>query len=75
MKNEFKKVVCIDDVNQLLIRYYLLIVEKRLSIHEAFVSQQQTINTPEEGSKWILEPLVLCPLDPTTFLRKELFEV
>jgi hypothetical protein len=29
----------------------------------------------EDGSKWILEPLVVCPLDPTTFLRKELFEV
>ncbi|CAF4919790.1 unnamed protein product, partial [Rotaria socialis] len=24
--------------------------------------------------KWTLEPLVLYPLDPTTFLRKELFE-
>jgi len=69
------KVVYISDINQLLIQYYLLIVEKRTSIHEAFVPQQQTINSNDEGSKWILEPLVLCPLDPTTFLRKELFEV
>ena len=50
-------------------------MEKRHSIHEAFVSQTQTINSPEEGAKWTLEPLVICPLDPTTFLRKELFEV
>ncbi len=50
-------------------------MEKRNSIHEAFVSQQQTINSNDEGPKWILEPLVLSPLDPTTFLRKELFEV
>jgi len=50
-------------------------VEKRNSIHEAFVHQQQTINSNDEGTKWILEPLILCPLDPTTFLRKELFEV
>lgn len=56
-------------------QYYLLIMEKRHSIHEAFVSQTQTINSPEEGAKWTLEPLVICPLDPTTFLRKELFEV
>jgi hypothetical protein len=69
------KIVFISDINQLLIQYYLLIVEKRNSIHEAFVPQQQTINSADEGSKWILEPLVLCPLDPTTFLRKELFQV
>ncbi len=59
----------------MLIQYYLLIVEKRQSIHEAFVPQPQTMSSIEDGSKWILEPLVVCPLDPTTFLRKELFEV
>lgn len=50
-------------------------MEKRYSIHEAFVSQPQTINSNEEGGKWTLEPLVISPLDPTTFLRKELFQV
>jgi len=71
------KVVYISDINQLLVQYYLLIVEKRNSIHEAFVpqQQQQTITSNDEGAKWILEPLVLFPLDPTMFLRKELFEV
>lgn len=68
----------------MLIQYYLLIIEKRSSSHEALVlqqQQQQTLNQPtatasnDEGAKWILEPLVLYPLDPTTFLRKELFEV
>ncbi|CAF2842556.1 unnamed protein product [Rotaria sp. Silwood2] len=70
----------VSDVNQLLIQYYLLIVEKRSSIHEPLVLQQQqtpnqqTTTSNDEGAKWILEPLILYPLDPTTFLRKELFE-
>ncbi|CAF1025919.1 unnamed protein product [Rotaria sordida] len=74
----------VSDVNQLLVQYYLLIVEKRSSIHESLVQQQQqqqqqtsnqqTTTSNDEGAKWILEPLVLYPLDPTTFLRKELFE-
>ncbi len=78
----YLKLVHISDVNQLLIQYYLLIVEKRSSTHELLVLQQQSpdqqptiTTTNDEGAKWILEPLVLCPLDPTTFLRKELFEV
>ena len=58
-------------------------MEKRSSTHESLVlrqqelqtSNQQTTTTSEEGAKWILEPLVLCPLDPTIFFRKELFEV
>jgi len=28
----------------------------------------------DDSAKWILEPLVICPLDPTAFLRKELIE-
>ncbi|CAF0853162.1 unnamed protein product [Rotaria sp. Silwood1] len=75
----------VSDVNQLLVQYYLLIVEKRSSIHEPLILQQQqqtsnqqttttTTTSNDEGAKWILEPLVLYPLDPTTFLRKELFE-
>lgn len=70
------------DVNQLLIQYYLLIVEKRTSSHDPLVIQQQnlqynqqTIAPNDEYAKWILEPLVLCPLDPTSFFRKEIGEV
>jgi len=70
-----KKVVYISDINQLLVQYYLLIVEKRYSIHESFVSQEQTLNNNDEGVKWLLEPLVLSPLYPTIFFRKELFQV
>ncbi|CAF3629872.1 unnamed protein product [Rotaria socialis] len=82
----FLLLVHVSDVNQLLIQYYLLIVEKRSSTHESVVLQQQdtsnqptttpptTTTTNEEYVKWTLEPLVLYPLDPTTFLRKELFE-
>ncbi|CAF3486334.1 unnamed protein product [Rotaria socialis] len=82
----FYILVHVSDVNQLLIQYYLLIVEKRSSTHESVVLQQQdtsnqptttpptTTTTNEEYVKWTLEPLVLYPLDPTTFLRKELFE-
>lgn len=29
----------------------------------------------DEYAKWIIEPLVICPLDPTAFLRKESIEV
>lgn len=29
----------------------------------------------DEYPKWILEPLVICALDPTAFLRRELIEV
>jgi hypothetical protein len=58
-------------------------VEKRGSVHESVVLQQQqqqqqnpqTTVTTDDGGKWILEPLVLCPLDPTAFLKKELIEV
>lgn len=70
------------DVNQLLVQYYLLIVEKRSSIHDPLIIQQQNspynqqpMITNDEYAKWILEPLVLCPLDPTAFLRKELVKV
>ena len=69
------------DINQLLIQYYLLVVEKRSSIHESLVLQQQQLSNQqatvpnEEDVKWILDPLTLFPLDPTTFLRKELIEV
>ncbi|CAF0730411.1 unnamed protein product [Rotaria sp. Silwood1] len=73
--------VHVSDVNQLLIQYYLLIVDKRSSIHDPLVIQQQNIqyNQPaimpnDECAKWMLEPLVLCPLDPTAFLRKESIE-
>jgi hypothetical protein len=76
------QLVHISDVNQLLIQYYLLIVEKRSSIHDPLVTQQQNLQynqqpmmSNDECAKWILEPLVLCPLDPTAFLRKELIEV
>ncbi|UJR23584.1 hypothetical protein I4U23_026573 [Adineta vaga] len=79
----FYILIHISDINQLLIEYYLLILEKRSSTHESLVLQQRTSDqqpssttttTNDEGAKWLLEPLVLCPLDPTTFLRKELFE-
>jgi hypothetical protein len=57
-------------------------VEKRSSIHDPLVLQQQnlqynqpTIMANDDSAKWILEPLVICPLDPTAFLRKELIEV
>ncbi|CAF0742948.1 unnamed protein product [Adineta ricciae] len=72
----------ISDVKQLLIQYYLLIVEKRTSAHDPLVIQQQ--NSPynqqamlasDEYAKWTIEPLVLCPLDPTAFLRKESIEI
>lgn len=69
----FYIVVFISDINQLLVQYFLLIVEKRYSLHESFVTQEQTINN-NEGVKWLLEPLVLSPLDPTIFFRKELFQ-
>ncbi|UJR25327.1 hypothetical protein I4U23_006678 [Adineta vaga] len=72
----------ISDVKQLLIQYYLLIIEKRSSNHDPLVIQQQnlpynqqTMAINDEYAKWILEPLVLCPLDPTAFLRKELIEI
>jgi len=29
----------------------------------------------DDSAKWILEPLVICPLDPTAFLRKESIKV
>ncbi len=29
----------------------------------------------DDSGKWIIEPLMICPLDPTAFLRKELIEV
>lgn len=29
----------------------------------------------DDCAKWILEPLVICPLDPTAFLRKEFLDV
>ncbi|CAF1028589.1 unnamed protein product [Rotaria sordida] len=74
--------VHVSDVNQLLIQYYLLIVEKRSSIHDPLVIQQQnlqynqqTMIPNDEYAKWMLEPLVLCPLDPTAFLRKEFIEL
>lgn len=73
------KLIHISDVNQLLLQYYLLIVEKRTSLHESFFVQQPVPATSttsnDEGSKWILEPLLLCPLDPTDFLRRELVDV
>jgi hypothetical protein len=60
-------------------------VEKRSSIHDPLVVQQQnlqynqqvqhTMMSNDEYAKWILEPLVICSLDPTAFLRKELLEV
>ncbi len=78
----YLKLVHISDVNQLLIQYYLLIVEKRSSIHDPLIIQQQnlqynqqTMMGNDDSAKWILEPLVICPLDPTAFLRKELIEV
>ncbi len=74
--------VHISDANQLLIQYYLLIVEKRSSIHDPLIIQQQnlqynqqTMMVNDESAKWILEPLIICSLDPTAFLRKELIEV
>ncbi|CAF2875828.1 unnamed protein product [Rotaria sp. Silwood2] len=73
--------VHVSDVNQLLVQYYLLIVEKRSSIHDPLVIQQQnlqynqqTMMPNDECAKWMLEPIVLCPLDPTAFLRKEFIE-
>ncbi|CAF0807683.1 unnamed protein product [Adineta steineri] len=73
--------VHISNVNQLLIQYYLLIIEKRSSVHDPLIIQQQNVQynqqaimTNDESAKWILEPLILCPLDPTAFLRKELIE-
>lgn len=66
-------------------QYYLLIVEKRSSSHDQLVLQQQqsqqnpsynqTTQVNDEFAKWIIEPLVICALDPTAFLRKELIEV
>ncbi|CAF0747923.1 unnamed protein product [Adineta ricciae] len=74
----FYILIYVSNVEQLLLEYYLLIVEKRLSTHEPLVLQQQISNQQpkpnDEEIKWTLEPLVLCPLDPTMFLRKELFE-
>lgn len=75
--------VHVADVNQLLLQYYLLIIEKRSSIHEPIVLQQQNlpphhqqgIPVNDEYAKWILEPLVICALDPTAYLRRELIEV
>lgn len=76
------------DVNQLLLQYYLLIVEKRSSPHEPIVLQQQQqqqqqnpayhqpgMAATDEYAKWIIEPLVICALDPTAYLRRELIEV
>ncbi|CAF2044531.1 unnamed protein product [Rotaria magnacalcarata] len=75
-------VVHVSDVNQLLIQYYLLIVEKRSATHDPLVVQQQNSQynqqpmiLNDECAKWMLEPLVLCPLDPTAFLRKEFVEL
>ena len=66
----------------MLIQYYLLIVEKRSSTHDSLIVQQQhmpynqgPMMINDEYAKWILEPLALCPLDPTGFLRKEYLEV
>ncbi len=36
---------------------------------------QQPMMVNDDSAKWILEPLVICPLDPTAFLRKESIEV
>lgn len=75
--------VHVSDVNQLLIQYYLLIVEKRSSTPDTSIAQQPQ-NMPynqgpmminDECEKWILEPLALCPLDPTGFLRREFLEL
>ena len=69
-------------MNQLLVQYYLLVIEKRSSAHDPLVIQQQNlpynqgaVMVNDDCAKWILEPLVICPLDPTAFLRKELLEV
>lgn len=73
--------VHVADVDQLLLQYYLLIIEKRSSIHEPIVLQQQNLSHQQQGisandeyAKWILEPLVICALDPTAYLRRELIE-
>ena len=36
---------------------------------------QSMMGSNEEYAKWIIEPLVLCALDPTAFLRRESIKV
>lgn len=57
-------------------------MEKRSSVHDPMIIQQQNLPYNQQGmmqnddsAKWILEPLFMCPLDPTAFLRRELIEV
>ncbi|CAF1464288.1 unnamed protein product, partial [Didymodactylos carnosus] len=71
--------VYVSDVNQLLVQYYLLIVEKRSLTPDPVMAQQQQqmiiqqnlSGSVDEPAKWILEPILLCPLDPTTFIQED----
>lgn len=73
----FYLLIHVVDTTQFLLQYFLLIVEKRSSIHEpAFIQEQLTNSrTNDDQSKWILEPLLLCPLDTSNFLRREFLDV
>lgn len=78
VRHRLFQLVHVADVHQLLLQYYLLIVEKRSSTHEPIVlqqQQQQGMPIHDDYAKWILEPLVICALDPTAYLRRELIEV
>jgi len=72
----FYLLIHVVDTTKYLLQCFLLIVEKRSSIHEpAFIQEQLTnISTNDDRSKWILEPLLLCPLDTSNFLQfKDIF--